>query len=62
MELELRHDLPYIERDEGTNNALNQIRKITLVNGGNPAVYKMIPKLNELMDKVRTGRLWKKTK
>lgn len=55
MELELRHDLPYIERDEGTNNALNQIRKITLVNGSNPAVYKMIPKLNELMDKVRTG-------
>ena len=26
-----------------------------MVNGSNPAVYKMIPKLNELMDKVRTG-------
>jgi len=55
MEFDLRNDLPYIEKDEETNDALNQIRKITLVNGNNPAVYKQIPQLNVLMDKVRAG-------
>lgn len=55
MEFDLRNDLPYIQKDEETNTALNQIRKITMVNGSNPAVYKQIPELNTLMDKVRAG-------
>lgn len=55
MESDLRNDLPYIEKNEETNDALNQIRKITLVNGNNPAVYRQIPHLNVLMDKVRAG-------
>lgn len=55
MESDLRNDLPYIQKDEETNTALNQIRKITMVNGSNPAVYKKIPELNALMDKVRAG-------
>lgn len=55
MESDLRNDLPYIQKDEETNTALNQIRKITMVNGSNPAVYKQIPELNTLMDKVRAG-------
>lgn len=55
MESDLRNDLPYIQKDEETNTALNQIRKITMVNGSNPAVYKQIPELNALMDKVRAG-------
>ncbi len=55
MDSDLRNDLPYIQKDEETNTALNQIRKITMVNGSNPAVYKQIPELNALMDKVRAG-------
>ena len=55
MEADLRNDLPYIQKDEETNTALNQIRKITMVNENNPAVYRQIPQLNGLMDKVRTG-------
>lgn len=55
METDLRNDLPYIQKDEETNTALNQIRKITMVDGNNPAVYKEIPQLNGLMDKVRAG-------
>ena len=55
MESDLRNDLPYIQKDEETNNALNQIRKITMTGGTNPAVYKQIPELNGLMDKVRAG-------
>lgn len=55
MEADLRNDLPYIQKDEETNTALNQIRKITMVNGNNPEVYKEIPQLNGLMAKVRAG-------
>ena len=55
METDLRNDLPYIQKDEETNTALNQIRKITMVDGNNPAVYKEIPQLNGLMTKVRAG-------
>lgn len=55
MEADLHNDLPYIQRDEATNNALNQIRKITLVKENNANIYQEIPKLNELMDTVRTG-------
>lgn len=55
MVADLRNDLPYIQKDEETNIALNQIRKITMVDGNNPAVYRQIPQLNGLMDKVRTG-------
>lgn len=55
METDLRNDLPYIQKDEETNTALNQIRKITMVDGNNPAVYKEIPQLNGLMTKVLAG-------
>ena len=55
MVADLRNDLPYIQKDEETNTALNQIRKITLVDGNNPRVYKEIPQLNGLMDTVRAG-------
>ena len=55
MESDLRNDLPYIQKDEETNTALNQIRKITMVEGNNPRVYKEIPQLNGLMNTVRAG-------
>ncbi len=55
LEADLRNDLSYIQKDEATNEALNQIRKITLANGNNHTVYKQIPQLNGLMDKVRAG-------
>ena len=55
MVADLRNDLPYIQKDEKTNTALNQIRKITMVDGNNPRVYKEIPQLNDLMDTVRAG-------
>ncbi|MGN8764363.1 BREX system P-loop protein BrxC [Hornefia butyriciproducens] len=55
MVADLRNDLPYIQKNEETNTALNQIRKITMVDGNNPRVYKEIPQLNRLMDTVRAG-------
>lgn len=55
MEFDLRDDLPYIQKDQETNKALNQIRKITLVNGNNSAVYRQIPELRNLMKKVSAG-------
>ena len=55
LEADLRNDLPYIQKDKETNEALNQIRKITLANGDSCAVYKLVPQLNGLMDKVRAG-------
>ena len=55
MEADLRNDLSYLQKEEEANQALNQIRKITIVEAGQSSVYKRIPELNGLMDKVREG-------
>lgn len=55
VEETLRDDLSYIQKDEQTNSAFSQIKMITMVNGSIKNIYKEIPKLNELMDKVRAG-------
>ena len=55
MEAELRNDLSYLQKEEEANQALNQIRKITVVEAGQSSVYKRIPELNGLMDTVREG-------
>jgi len=55
MESDLKEDLSYIEKDEETKNALNQIRLITVVKADDPSVYRRIPELNGLMDTVRAG-------
>lgn len=55
METELRNDLSYLQKEEEANQALNQIRKITVVDAGQSSVYRRIPELNGLMDTVREG-------
>lgn len=55
MERDLRNELSYLQQEEESNKALNSIRRITLVNGGNTDVYRKIPELNQLMAKVREG-------
>ena len=55
MKTELRNDLSYLQKEEAANTALNQIRKITVVEAGQSSVYKKIPELNVLMDTVREG-------
>lgn len=55
MEAELRNDLSYLQKEEEANQALNQIRKITVVDAGQSNVYRRIPELNGLMDTVREG-------
>lgn len=55
METDLRNDLSYLQKEEEADQALNQIRKITVVEAGKSSVYKRIPELNGLMDKVREG-------
>ncbi len=55
MEADLRNDLSYLQKEEEANQALNQIRKITVVGAGQSSVYKRIPELNGLMDTVREG-------
>lgn len=55
MEAELRNDLSYLQKEEEANQALNQIRKITVLDAGQSSVYKRIPELNGLMDTVREG-------
>lgn len=55
MEAELRNDLSYLQKEEEANQALNQIRKITVGDAGQSSVYKRIPELNGLMDTVREG-------
>lgn len=55
MEEELRNDLSYLRKEENANQALNQIRKITVVEAGQSSIYKRIPELNTLMDTVREG-------
>ncbi|MGN1383243.1 MAG: BREX system P-loop protein BrxC [Eubacterium sp.] len=55
MEADMHNDLPYLQTDEEANTALNQIRLITVVKGNDSSVYRRIPELNGLMDKVRAG-------
>lgn len=55
MEAELRNDLSYLQKEEKANQALNQIRKITVLDAGQSNVYRRIPELNGLMDTVREG-------
>ena len=55
MEAELRNDLSYLQKEDEANQALNQIRKITVVDAGQSSVYRRIPELNGLMDTVREG-------
>jgi len=54
-EYELNVDLDYISKDQEANQALNQIRLITMIPVGSKFNYKRIPRLNELMSKVRTS-------
>ncbi|MDU5301530.1 MAG: BREX system P-loop protein BrxC, partial [Dialister micraerophilus] len=55
MEMELRNDRSYLQKEEEANQALNQIHKITVVEAGQSSIYKSIPELNGLMDTVREG-------
>lgn len=55
MESDLRNDLSYLQKEEEANQALNQIRQITVVEAGQSSTYKRIPELNGLMDTVRAG-------
>lgn len=55
MEMELRNDLSYLQHEEEANKALNQIRKITMVEAEQSIVYRHIPELNGLMNTVREG-------
>jgi tetratricopeptide (TPR) repeat protein len=55
MEADLRNDRSYLQKEEKANQALNQIRLITVVDAEKSSVYKRIPELNGLMDTVREG-------
>lgn len=55
LEKDLTNDLSYLQKEEEAYEALNQIRKITVVEAENSSVYKSIPKLNSLMDIVHQG-------
>ena len=52
MEADLRNDLSYLQKEEEANQALNQIRKITVVEAGQSSVYKRIPEVtrNKLLN------------
>lgn len=55
MEEDLKNDLGYLSKEVEANEALNQIRLITVVQGDPKSVYRRIPELNGLMDKVQEG-------
>lgn len=55
MEAELKYDLSYLKEDDEANGALNEIRKIVVVDAEKSSVYRRIPELNGLMDTVRKG-------
>ncbi|MGX8715523.1 MAG: BREX system P-loop protein BrxC, partial [Lachnospiraceae bacterium] len=52
-EKDLRVDLDYIAKVDEANEALNQIRLITLITTGGKFRYERIPELNSLMAKVK---------
>ncbi len=54
-EQDLRVDLDYIAREEDANQALNQIRLITMMPTGGKFRYDRIPELNDLMTKVKAS-------
>ena len=54
-EQDLRVDLDYIAKDEEANQALNQIRLITMIPTGGKFRYDRIPELNVLMAKVKAS-------
>ena len=54
-EQDLRVDLDYIAKDEEANQALNQIRLITMLSPGIRFRYNRIPELNDLMAKVKAS-------
>lgn len=55
MEEDLKNDLNYLGKEEEANEALNQIRLITVVQSDPKSIYRRIPELNGLMDKVLEG-------
>lgn len=55
MEEDLKNDLSYLSKEEEANEALNQIRLITVVQSSPKNVYRRIPELNGFMEKVRKG-------
>lgn len=55
FERELRVDLDYIKKDNEANDALNNIRLITLIPTGKPYDYKRIPELNGLIATVKAS-------
>lgn len=55
MEEDLKNDLNYLKKEEEANEALNQLRLITVVQSDPKSIYRRIPELNGLMDKVREG-------
>lgn len=55
MEDDLRNDLHYLSKETEANDALNQIRLITVVENDPKNIYRRIPELNALMEKVREG-------
>lgn len=55
MEDDLRNDLHYLSKETEANDALNQIRLITVVEKDPKNIYRRIPELNGLMEKVREG-------
>lgn len=55
MEAELKYDLSYLKEDDEANGALNEIRKIVVVDAEKSSVYRRIHELNGLMDTVRKG-------
>lgn len=55
FEASIKDDLEYIENNKEANDALNQIRLITLVQSGSRYNYKRIPELNNLMPIVKSA-------
>ncbi|MEG2146677.1 MAG: BREX system P-loop protein BrxC [Lachnospiraceae bacterium] len=54
-EADLHNDLSYLQREAEANQALAQIRVITMAQADSGTVYKRIPELNELMITVNVG-------
>ena len=52
---DLSHELDYLSKEEEANQALNQIRLITMIPANGPYNYSRIPELNSLMATVHEG-------
>ncbi len=55
MEDNLRNDLHYLSKETEANDALDQIRLITMLEKDHKNIYRKIPELNGLMNQVREG-------